>query len=206
MKAKCVKELMVPLDDYAVVPHDATLVEAFGALREAEQRLRPARRPARAVLVVDPEGAIVGQLGHLEILQALEPGYCLLCDLGTPPRAGVRREPFGPLIDNVSFWRGELSSVCRRFRNLKVSALMHPIDENISEDTPLLEAAHKMLIWQSMRALVTRRGRVVGVLRLSDLLARAADFIDSDDVGGRSAQVDAGDVETAPWEAASQYG
>jgi CBS domain-containing protein len=181
MTAKCVRELMIPLDDYAVVPRDASLVEAVRALSRAEQKLRPVRQPARAALVADPEGRIIGQLGHLEILQALEPSYSLLGDLGTLSRAGVSEELFASLKDNLSFWRGELSSVCRRARNIKVSDLMRPIAESISEDAPLSEATHKMVIWQSMRALVTRRGRVVGVLRLADLVAEVAECIESEE-------------------------
>jgi CBS domain-containing protein len=193
MNAKCVRELMIPLDDYAVVPRDASLVEAVRALRQAEQKLRPARQPARAVLVADPEGVIIGQLGHFEILQALEPSYALLGDLSTLSRAGVSEELFSSLIDNLSFWRGELSSVCRRARSIKVSDLMRPIAESISEDAPLSEATHKMVMWQSMRALVTRQGRVVGVLRLADLVAEVTDCIESDEGGDEPTRASARD-------------
>ena len=205
MNAKCVRELMIPLDDYAVVPRDATLVEAVRALARAEHKLKPPRQPARAVLVADPDGNIVGQLGHLEILQALEPSYSLLGDLGTLSRAGVSEELLGSLMDNLSFWRGELSGVCRRARDIKVSDLMRPIAESISEDAPLSEATHKMVIWQSMRALVTRRDRVVGVLRLADLVAEVTDCIDSDGAGDDPARAathgdDSGSKRAAPRE------
>jgi CBS-domain-containing membrane protein len=99
------------------------------------------------------------------------------------------------LIDSLSFWRGELQTACRRARDIKVSDLMRPIDESISEDASLSEAIHKMVIWQSMRALVTRGGRVVGVLRLADLLAEVSDCIDSDDVGDGLAQAPARNAE-----------
>jgi CBS domain-containing protein len=190
MNTKTVGELMIPLDDYAVVSRDARLVEAIRALRQAEQRLRPARQPARAVLVADAEGRIVGQVGHLEMLQALEPRYGLLGDLGMLSRAGVSEELFDSMIDHLSFWRGDLETASARARNVKVSDVMRPIAESISEDTPLSEAIHKIVIRQAMRALVTRGGRVVGVLRLADLLSELADLIDPPDArpgprGGR---------------------
>jgi len=193
MTARCVKDLMIPLDDYAVVPRDASLVEAVRALRRTEQKLRPVRQGARAVLVAGPEGEIIGQLGHLEILQALEPSYGFLGDLGTLSRAGVSEELFASLMDNLSFWRGELSSACRRARNIKVADLMRPIAESISEDAPLSEATHKMVIWQSMRALVTRRDRVVGVLRLADLVEEVTDCIESEDGEDEPARASASD-------------
>lgn len=179
MEHKSVKELMVPLDDYAVVPSDATLVDAVRTLKRAERRLQPDRQPARAVLVADSDGMIIGQLGHLEILQALEPRSGLLGDLDTLSRAGVSEELVGSLIENLSFWHDDLKDACRRARRTKVSELMRPIGESVSEDAPLWEAIHKLVMWQTMRALVTRRGRIIGVLRLADLLVEVADFIDS---------------------------
>lgn len=182
MEGKTVRELMIPLDEYAVVSSDETLADAVKALRQAGHRLQSDRQPARAVLVADSEGNITGQLGHLEVLQALEPRYCLLGDLGSLSRAGVSQELFASLIDNLSFWRGDLTVVCNRARSIKVSELMRPIDESISEETPLWQAIHKIVMWQSMRALVTRGGQVVGVLRLADLFAEVADFIEAGEV------------------------
>lgn len=187
MNAKCVKELMIPLDAYAVVPRDATLVETVRAVRQAEHKLRPARQPARAVLVSDPDGTIVGQLGHLEILQALEARYCLLADMGRLSRSGVSEELFASLVDNLNFWRREVRSVSKRARHIKVSDLMRPIAESISEDASLSEATHQMVNWQSTRALVTRSGRVVGVLRVADLFAEVTDCIDRDNDRDESA-------------------
>jgi CBS domain-containing protein len=198
MSAKNVGELMVPLDDYAVVSRDATLVEAIRALRQAEQRLRPPRQPARAVLVADADGTIVGQVGHLEMLQALEPRYGLLGDLGTLSRAGVSEELFSSVIDHLSFWRGDLKAASARARNVKVCDVMRPIAESISEDTPLSEAIHKIVIGQTMRALVTRGSSVVGVLRLADLLAELADLIDPPDARDGSAHAGAAPKQAPP--------
>ena len=195
METKCVKELMIPLGDYAVVPSDASLVDAVRTLKAIERRLRPDRQPARAVLVVDSEGVVIGQLGHLEILQALEPRYGLLGDLGVLSKAGVSEELVGSLIENLSFWRGDLEDVCGRARWTKVSELMRPIGESIAEDAPLWEAIHKIVMCQSMRVLVTRGGRVVGVLRLADLFEEVSDIIGADEVRDTSAHTSAGDAE-----------
>jgi len=198
MNTKTVGEFMIPLDDYAVVSHDASLAEAIRALRQAEQRLRPARQPARAVLVADSEGRIIGQVGHLEMLQALEPRYGLLGDLGTLSRAGVSEELLASVIDHLSFWRGDLKAASARVRNVKVSDVMRPIAESMSEDTPLAEAVHKIVMWQTMRALVTQGGRVVGVLRLADLLAELADLVDPPDARNGSAHAAGGDAAPVP--------
>lgn len=57
MNAKTVKDLMVPLDNYAVVPEDATLLDAIAALEKSQKNLPTGRQPHRAVLVVDAGGS-----------------------------------------------------------------------------------------------------------------------------------------------------
>jgi len=181
MENRSVKELMIPLADYAVVPSGASLVDAVSKLKAVERRLQPDRQPARAVLVVDSEGNVIGQLGHLEILQALESKYGLLGDLSVLSKAGVSEKLLGSLIQNLSFWRGDLEDVCRRARWTKVSELMRPISESITEDAPLSEAIHRIVMCQSLRLLVTRGGRVVGVLRLADLFEAVSDILEADE-------------------------
>ncbi|MBU0518517.1 CBS domain-containing protein, partial [bacterium] len=74
-EARWVKDVMLPLDDYALVPEDASMVDAYCALEEAQKRLPPGRQASRAVLVVDKSGKIIGKVGQLAFLKALEPKY-----------------------------------------------------------------------------------------------------------------------------------
>ena len=50
MKTVTVKELMVPLKEYATVPKEATLREAVLALEKAQMTLDPLRHNHRAIL------------------------------------------------------------------------------------------------------------------------------------------------------------
>jgi CBS domain-containing protein len=181
MEARSVEELMIPLADYAVVPGNATLVDAVRKLKTVGRRLAPARQAARAVLVVDSKGRVIGQLGHLEILQALGCEHGLQADSGVLSRAGVSEKLLGSLAENLSFWRGDLEDACQRVRWTKVSELMRPIEESVTVDAPLSEAIHRIVMWQRPRILVTRGGRVVGVLRLADLFDAVSDVIDAGD-------------------------
>lgn len=65
-----VKDLMVPLHEYAVVEEHATLLEALRALEAAQENL-PAGRHLHRALLVRRGGEIVGRLGHLAFLEAL---------------------------------------------------------------------------------------------------------------------------------------
>jgi CBS domain-containing protein len=169
MDAKTIKDLMVSLDEYAVVPEDATVLEALNALESAQENLPPGREPHRAVLVVDKRKKVVGKIGQLAFLRALEPKYLHLGDLKTLARAGLSEDFVDEMMENLSFLRGSLEDICRQAGSLRARDVMHPVSESIDENAPLAEAIHKIVLWQTLSILVTRRGEVVGILRLSDL-------------------------------------
>lgn len=75
MKTMIVKDLMVPLAEYATVSEEASLFEAVTALEEAQKWFKRSQYPHRAVLVYDKEKRIVGKLTMLDVLIALEPKY-----------------------------------------------------------------------------------------------------------------------------------
>lgn len=178
MQAETVRELMIPLRDYAVVPESATLAEVTGALREATTRLGPGRQPPRAVLAVNADGQVAGQLGYLEFLKALEPKFQVLGDLDMLSRAGVRSDLIDAIADDLHMWQGTIADACRRARDVYIRDIMRPITESIDESATLSHAIHKFIIWQTPRILVTRQSEVVGVLRLADLWGTLIDYID----------------------------
>jgi len=169
MDARTVKDLMVSLDEYGVVPEDATILDALNALELSQENLPPGREPHRAVLVVDKKKKVIGKIGHLAFLRALEPKYLYLGDLKTLARVGLSDEFIADMMENLSFLRGSLDDICRQAGSLKATDVMHPVSESIDENAPLAEAIHKIVLWQTLSVLVTRRSEVVGILRLSDL-------------------------------------
>lgn len=172
-----VRDLMVPLENYAQVRDDATLREAIAKLRAAQTSRKSDRQPQRAVLVTNRDGKVIGQLGHLDLLRALEPRYSLLGDLDLLSRAGVSGELVDSLVGHLRFWEGDLDSICRRAAGRCVREYMRPLTETIEADATVAEAAHKIVLWQTLRALVTDGETVLGVLRLADLVETVSDRI-----------------------------
>jgi len=177
MNSKKVKELMLPINDYATVDEDASLLDAVITLDEAQARVPPGLQPHRAVLVVNKQGKIIGKLGHLAFLRALEPKYNLVGDLPTLSRAGLSSSFITSMIENMRLWQTDLLDVCRQAQNVRVKDVMHPVTENIDENAAISEAIHRMVMWQTLSILVTREGKVVGILRLSDLYKEIASII-----------------------------
>ena len=169
MQNKRVKDLMVPLEGYAVVSEDKTLLDAVMALDEAIKKLPPGRQKHRAVLVLDKNKKVVGKIGHLAFLKALEPKYNVLGDLPALARVGVSQEFIESMMQNYHFFQDNLTDLCRRAGSLKARDVMHPVSESIDESATIAEGVHKLVMHQSLSILVTRKGDVVGVLRISDL-------------------------------------
>jgi hypothetical protein len=179
MDKTLVRDIMVPLEDYPVVGEDATLADALVALDEAQRRLPPGRQPYRAVLVTDKKGGIVGKLGQLVFLNALEPKYAVLDDLGKLARAGVSPELVSSMMEHFRFLQDSLPDLCERAGRMKVKEVMRPTKDSIAEDAPLSEAIHGMVLGQTLSILVTRNSEPVGLIRLSDLFDVIAERIKS---------------------------
>ncbi|MBU0982962.1 MAG: CBS domain-containing protein [candidate division Zixibacteria bacterium] len=186
MSVRLVKDLMIPLGEYAVVSDRATLMQAVQALERAQQTLPSGMHRHRAILVTNAEGQVVGKVGYLAFLRSMEPQRDFLGDSERLEQAGVSREVLDSTRHHMSFFQDDLEMMCTRAAGLKVKDVMEPAREGISEDAPLAEAIHRFDRLQSQSVLVTRKGNVVGLLRLSDLYTEVASIIRSLDSGQSS--------------------
>jgi len=174
-----VKDLMVPLSEYAVVDSDATLYEAILALDKAQKNLPPDRPPHRAVLVRDHEGNIIGKVGQLAFLRGLEAPFDLTGrgDSETLARAGISEEIAESVLEHSRYFSGSLDDVCARAGGITVGRVMNRVADSVDENMLLGEAAHKIVSLQQLSLLVTRNNKVIGLLRLSDLFESIANSI-----------------------------
>jgi len=166
---KYVIDVMLPLDEYAVVSEDSTLYDAFLALEEAQKKLKPGRQPHRAVLIVNNDHKIVGKLGHLGFLKALEPGYKNLGQLDMISKAGLSKEFITSMMKNYNLLQDDLEDIRNRTKKIIMKDVMRPVTEQVDVNDTINEAIHKIIMWQMLSVLVTKSGKVVGILRLSDL-------------------------------------
>jgi CBS domain-containing protein len=64
MKSYRVKEMMVPLSEYATVPETASLLDAVKALKKAQDAYNRSPYQHRAILVFDQNNHFVGKLSQ----------------------------------------------------------------------------------------------------------------------------------------------
>jgi CBS domain-containing protein len=170
MQAKKVRELMVPLEEYATVSEDSSLYEAVLALEEAQDKFRKNTYKHRAILVYDKNRNVVGKLSQLDVIKGLESGYKNL-DLSAVKHTGFSPEFIRSLMRTHDLWSKPLDEICRKAPSIKVKEVMYTPTEGeyVREDATLNEAIHRLVMGKHQSLLVTTGEKIVGILRLTDV-------------------------------------
>jgi DNA-binding response OmpR family regulator len=172
LKTSTLKELMVPIEEYATVFEDANVFEAVNALEEAQNAFHPNRYRHRAVLVIGSDKQVIGKLNQHNIIQALEPQYKkskersgrILGNLGFG-------QSFIESVSNIDLVDNPLNNLYQKAFEHRVKEFMHPPTEEecIEESASLDEAIHRLIIGKHQSLLVKSGSRTVGILRLTDV-------------------------------------
>lgn len=193
MKKERVKELMIPLEEYATVREDATLYEAVKILRIAQKRyLEQTRRvsgemryPHRAVLVLDSNGRVVGKVSQLDVLRALEPKYADIMkstSIGRLAASGFSAEFLEDMVERYGLFSVGLRDLCQKAAQRRVRDFMYTPQEGefIQENDTLDKAIHKLIMGYHQSLLVLNGdGAIVGILRLVDVFEAVACAIEA---------------------------
>ncbi len=174
-----VRDLLVPLSEYAVTTVDKPLKEAAPTLRRIYCQVEDGKCTEaghRTILVLDNSGRLVGILDFKSILKVLIPEIA----------GGItaRLEALGVSIafaqaDTPDLDEARISFRARVLKNAetRVGDVMLKIKGTISADADLLEAL-KMIYNNKITVLPVYEGeKLVGVLRDSDLFLVVADIL-----------------------------
>jgi CBS domain-containing protein len=177
MKTIKVKDIMVPLAEYATVSMEATLFEAVNALEEAQKRFGKERYRHRAILVFDANKKIVGKLSQLDVIRGLEAGYMKVGDLKAISHTGFSPDLIRSIMEKYSLWQSPLSDICRKASRIKVKEIMYaPTQgEYVDQEATLDEAIHQLVMGHHQSLLVTGGTGIVGILRLTDVFMQVCD-------------------------------
>jgi CBS domain-containing protein len=177
MKTILVKDVMVPVSEYAMVSQEATLYDAILALEKAQEEFDQSRYRHRAILVYDENGKIMGKISQTAILRALEPKY----EQFEVPRS---RYPFAPkfmrsLFDQYDLWNKPLDDICKKASQKRVKEFVDHFNEGeiVEEETSLNEAIHMLVVGQLQSLLVMQKKEVTGILRLTDVFSEVLKMV-----------------------------
>ncbi len=182
MKQIHVKDLMVPLKNYATVSENATLSEAVAALKTAQQSFRQSEYKHRAVLICNYRDEVVGKLSQLDVIRGLESKYW---EIGAAQNAlnrfGYSEEYIKSLLSQHSLWDKPLKDICRKAMGIKVKDIMYTptAGEYVNEDATLDEAIHQLIMGRHQSLLVLSGKKITGILRLTDVFMEVCNAIES---------------------------
>ena len=175
MKSYIVKDLMVPLSEYATVSEDATLYDAILALEKAQESFedRHTRYRHRAILILDKDGNVVGKVSQLDLLRALEPKYQGMIEGRGFQRFGFTKQFMKSMLQEYNLFADPLEDVCRKAGEKNIKEFMYTPGEGeyVIESASLGEAIHQLIMGHHQSLLVTRDEKIVGILRLTDVFA-----------------------------------
>ena len=173
MKSYTVKDLMVPLSEYATVPEGSTLYEAVLALEKAREGFTHNRYNHRAVLILDSKGRVVGKLSQLDVLRGIEPGHEELDQIEDIGRYGFSYKFINSLREQRRMAQGIVEGIDTKAANLRVEDFMQTPSEGeyVEESTSLDTAIHQLVAGTHLSLLVTRGKEIIGILRMSDIFA-----------------------------------
>jgi len=173
LKSFSIRDLMVPLSEYATVSEDATLYDAVMALEKAQEEYDSTKYRHRAILILDKAGNVVGKIGQHDALRALEPKYEAMQKRGGLARFGFTKTFMQSMLDNYHLWDEPLADICKKGTEIPVSKFMTaPTEEEIVDiEATLNEGIHQLVLGHHQSLLVIEEGKIIGILRLTDVFA-----------------------------------
>jgi len=173
VKNYIVKDLMVPISEYATVPEEATLYESVLALEKAQEQFQQSQYSHRAVLILDKNQRVVGKLSQMDFLCALEPSDANLDQIRKFKRFGFTRKAVALQQEEYLKNSPPILDVYSKAAQLKVADYMQrPTEgEYVDENASLDMALHQLTAGSNLSLLVTKDADIVGVLRLADVFA-----------------------------------
>ena len=181
MKQFTVKDIMVPLEEYATIQQDATLFDAVYTLEKAQKEYcrSGAEYPHRAILVFDDNKKIVGKLSQLDILRGLEPKYReATAQDGRMMASGCSQEFLRSMVRQFALWDKPLKDICKKGTQMHAKDCMYVPEpgEYVMEDDSMDVGMHQLVMGRHQSLLVTnKRNEIVGILRLVDVFKKIAD-------------------------------
>ena len=166
MKEKFVRDLMVPLEEYATVSENASLYEAVIVLEKAQEDYLKVRKksiyPHRAILV----------LNHQELISSR--------NMATMATSGFSSDFLRNMFQPYGLFAKPLAFLCKKAARVKVREIMYTPDQGefVKDDDTLDIAVHQFIMGRHHSLLVTdEKDAIVGILRLVDVFTEIATAI-----------------------------
>ncbi len=173
MKNYTIKDVMVPLSEYATVPEGASLHEAVMALEKAQEQFDRSKYHHRAVLILDKQKRVIGKINQFDVLRAIEPKSEKMAQLDDINQFGFSERFISETREQYRLESAHSEDISKVATNIKVEDVMQSPSEGeyIEENESLETAIHQLVMGSHLSLLVIKEKDIVGVLRISDVFA-----------------------------------
>ena len=185
MKNYYVRDIMIPISEYATVSEDASLFEAVTELKKAQEAYTANRYAFRSILVLNKVGNVVGKLSQFDILKGLEPNYIENEKEIEKLSGGYFEAGFlKSILMEYDLWNQPLDDICKKASVKKIKDFMYKPSqgEYIEENRTLDHGIQHFLMGKHHAILVTsaeKNNKIVGILRLTDVFKKICSMIET---------------------------
>lgn len=174
MKSYRVKDIMVPISEYATVLVGTSLIDAVKALEQAQLSYTTSKYEHRAILVLDEKERVVGKISQLRALKAIQPEFNSTAEVEKLKKFKFSDLYITQLVDLYRSHGNIMSKkTLREASTKKVEEFMQTpsVGEFVAEDCSLDTAIYRLTTGTHLALLVTRGEKIVGILRIADVFA-----------------------------------
>jgi CBS-domain-containing membrane protein len=181
-----VRDLMVPISEYATVPIGSTLFQAVLALEKAQELYEYSRYQHRAILVMNEKNRVVGKLSQLGVLRAILSGNKKMEGIEKIGQFGFSSEFISSIREQYRLKGRHLKEICLEPARMPVEKFMQTpsAGEHIEADASLEHAIYRLSKGPYLSLMVTQNEEIIGILRLSDVFAAIFHAMKENESGG----------------------
>lgn len=169
MSEKKISDIMIPIDTYLAISADDGFKEAVSALKKSYCPSEGEICSGHTTILVYDNNMLVGMIGLEELLKAIEPQYLK----GNTYRGWTVSSEWSIPV----FWEGLFNERTQDAMDKKARDIMSPIDFLVEGEDPLIKAVYGMGKNKVNILPVTEDGRVVGMVRSTELFQEICNLI-----------------------------
>lgn len=168
-----VRDLMVPISEYATVSVGYTLFQAVLALEKVQEQYEYSRYQHRAILVMDNKKRVVGKLSQLDVLRAVISGNKKMEGIEKISQFGFSSGFIASIREQYRIKGRHLKEICLEPAQIPVENFMKTPSEgeHIDADASLEHAIYQLSKGPYLSLMVTKNDDIIGILRMSDVFA-----------------------------------
>ena len=166
-----VRDLMAPLEDFPRISQEASFAQAVLALEKAQEEYLSGKGKQRILLVEGSQGQVLGKLSPTDMVRALEPGYDKIIDPARRSMASEVDYVVKSMVSKAMLWAKPFDDLCSTAQDAKVvNFFTRPTEgQTVQAGDSLNQAFHLFVLGRHDSLFVKEQGRLVGLLRFSDV-------------------------------------